>query len=96
VASRLQTLPAFGLDFMDSNVVELWPPRGGYLGGLCKVTDGAREKWRAPEVMPGWGAAHRFRAADTHFRARYARVEATSLAEADLQGTPRAQLTLLA
>jgi hypothetical protein len=28
-----------------TNVVELWPPRGGYnLGGLCKVTDGAREE----------------------------------------------------
>jgi hypothetical protein len=50
VASRIQNLPAFGLDFMDSNVVELWPPRGGYnLGGLCR--------WRARKIASAGGDA---------------------------------------
>jgi hypothetical protein len=35
-------------------------------------------------------------AAATHFGGRYARVEATSMAEADLQSTPEARLSLVA
>jgi hypothetical protein len=35
-------------------------------------------------------------AAVTHFRACYARVDATSMAEADLQNTPGARLTVVA
>jgi hypothetical protein len=84
--------------FYGSNVIELCQPRGGYNSvGLGKVGDDARKKSGA--LMPSirlqpiaFARAHHCAAA-THLRAR---VDATSMAEAELQSTLGARPTIVA